>query len=139
MSYAARTVPFPEPAQFANAGMHNGRRLIVLTRSLVCITSHGLVIVPAGFVCDGASIPRLAQSIIGHPFDEYLEDTILHDYLYDRASDDLGLDRWSADDILKETMWNRRFPLWKTATFHIAVSAFGGSHFKQPGSPSVRV
>lgn len=32
-----------------------------------------------GLVSDGASIPRYAYSIVGHPFDEYLESALVHD------------------------------------------------------------
>lgn len=39
--------------------------------------------VPAGFVSDGASIPRIGWTLIGHPFDyNYLMEAIGHDFLY---------------------------------------------------------
>ncbi len=131
MSYAVRQNPFPEALHFDNAGFHRGRRMIMVTRPFLVVTSLGRFEVPVGFECDGASIPRLAQAIIGHPFDEYLEDAVAHDYLYHPTSDWLEFDRGEADTILRETMWNRRFPLWKLSSFYMAVRVGGGFHYKR--------
>ena len=39
--------------------------------------------IPAGFKCDGASIPRAFWRIIGPPIScEYIDEAIIHDYLY---------------------------------------------------------
>ena len=39
--------------------------------------------IPAGFECDGASIPRAFWRIIGPPMDcHYIEEAIRHDWLY---------------------------------------------------------
>ena len=39
--------------------------------------------IPAGFECDGASIPRMFWRIIGPPMDcHYIEEAIRHDWLY---------------------------------------------------------
>lgn len=44
--------------------------------------------VPAGFVCDGASIPRWAWTAIGHPLSgRFLRAAVLHDYAYRHAGD----------------------------------------------------
>ena len=41
------------------------------------------IVVPAGFITDGASIPRFAWSIIGGPMSgKYVAAAILHDWLY---------------------------------------------------------
>lgn len=130
-----RIHPFPQDAQFRNAGMVRGRRMIRLTQPLLARTSRGDIVVPVHFLSDGASIPKPAQSIIGHPFDFYLEDAILHDWLYDPDSNPLGLTRRDADNLLRETFWNRRHPLWKQAAFYVAVRAGGARSFKTK-SPS---
>lgn len=48
------------------------------------LTNYGIIIeVPAGFVCDGASIPKVFWSIIGSPMTgKYVQAAILHDFLY---------------------------------------------------------
>lgn len=53
-----------------------------LTSDLVFTTRDGMVhTVPAGFHYDGASIPRQAWSIIGHPFTgAFIRPAALHDW-----------------------------------------------------------
>lgn len=126
-----RPNPFPDPLHYDNAGWVDGRRLIELTAPFRVVTSLGCFEVPDGFVCDGASIPKLAQAIIGHPFAEYQEDAVAHDWLYSKKSDHLGFSRQQSDLILRETMWNRRISLWKIAAFHAAVRAGGWQHYKR--------
>lgn len=41
-----------------------------------------VVHVKEGFETDGASIPRVAYRVIGHPFEEYLAAAVPHDALY---------------------------------------------------------
>ena len=39
--------------------------------------------VPAGFVCDGASIPRFFWRLCGHPYDKiHIKNGVKHDYAY---------------------------------------------------------
>lgn len=57
-----------------------GGTLIKLRRPLVY--SDGYV-VPAGFVSDGCSMPRLLWSALGHPFwHRFLREAIRHDHMY---------------------------------------------------------
>lgn len=128
---AKRPNPFPMPLHFDNAGMVDGKRVIVITQAFPVITSLGCFTVHSGFLSDGASIPKLAQAIVGHPFDEFLEEAVAHDWLYSRHSDRLPFSRADADFVLKETMWNRCIPLWKVAAFHAAVRAGGWKHYKK--------
>lgn len=122
--------PFPLPLHYDNAGFIGGRRMIVLTAPFHCISSLGRIYIPEGFVCDGGSIPRIAQSIVGHPFDVFLEDCIPHDYLYSPLNTIFYRDE--ADLILKETMWNRRDQVsaFKRESLYRAVRWFGASSFK---------
>lgn len=121
--------PFPEMLHFDNAGF-DGSRKIRITKAFPCVTSKGKITVPAGFVCDGASVPQAAQAIIGHPFDEYLEAGVLHDFLYAHASDKYRITREEADGIFKEVMWNYRVPKWKIPLMFAAVRMFGGKFWK---------
>jgi hypothetical protein len=120
--------PFPDDLHFDNAGMHHGKRAIVITRPFECVSSLGRIVVHRGFVCDGASIPKCAHSIVGHPFDEYLEDCVVHDWLYSPFNDNFYRDE--ADLILKETMWNRSIHWFKREAIYRAVRLFGGRSFK---------
>jgi hypothetical protein len=120
--------PFPKEIHYDNAGMIGGKRNIILTMPFRCVTSLGTIVVPAGTLCDGASIPRCAWSIVGHPFDEYLEDSVLHDYLYSKANTEYS--RAEADFLFKETMWNRQIDRWKILAMYSAVRAFGWRSFK---------
>ncbi len=122
--------PFPQPLHYDNAGFINGERWIVLTEDFPCITSMGRIITPRGFVCNGGSVPRIAQSIVGHPFDVFLEDCIPHDFLYSPLNTEYHRDE--ADLILKETMWNRRDQVsaFKREALYRAVRWFGASSFK---------
>ena len=126
-----RPNPFPMPLHFDNAGMVDGKRLICIMRPFPVTTSIGCFTVHAGFLSDGASIPRLAQAIVGNPFDEYLEQAVAHDWLYSKKSDRLMFDREEADFILKELMWDCGLPLWKIAAFHAAVRLGGWASWKK--------
>ena len=123
--------PFTEELHFDNGGIVNGRRCIIVKKRFPAITSLGLVAVPAGFVSDGASIPKAAWSIIGSPFDEFLEEAVVHDWLYSKSNQDFT--RAEADFILKELMWNCGISKWKIAAFYLAVRMFGAKNFK--GTP----
>lgn len=60
------------------------KTVVILGQSLLFMTKRrGAIIVPAGFVSDGCSIPRALWTALGHPFSyKYLREAILHDYLY---------------------------------------------------------
>jgi len=63
---------------------------------------HGFIEVPSGFLFDGASIPRLAWTIIGvTPFDSrIIHAAVIHDWLYSTRS----LSRKFSDDVFKRIM-----------------------------------
>jgi len=126
-----RPNPFPMELHFDNAGYFFGKRLIEVTRPFPVTTSLGCFTVPVSTISDGGSIPEIAQAIVGHPLEEYLEDCVAHDFLYSKASNHLKFSRKDADFILRETMWNRRMPLWKVAAFHAAVRVGGWKSYKR--------
>lgn len=121
--------PFPEPLHFDNAGFENGRRLIVVTRPHLRITSRGVDIVPAGFISDGASLPAFLHSLAGHPFAEFLEDAVHHDRDYSSESQ---VSRLIADQLFRETMWNRPIPRWKIPAFYTGLRLFGARNYQGP-------
>jgi hypothetical protein len=120
--------PFPNELEYRNAPTINGKRHIMTTMPFRCITSLGNIIVPAGTISDGGSIPRFAYSSIGHPFDIFLEDCVLHDYLYSPANKEFS--RAEADLIFRETMWNRNISRPRLIAMYCAVRMFGWRSFR---------
>lgn len=54
------------------------------------------IVVPKGFICDGASIPSFMWAIFGHPFhSSTIRAAIIHDYLYRKKL----ISRFQADMI----------------------------------------
>lgn len=120
--------PFPFPIQFNDAGMRQGRRCIVLTKPLVAKTSLGCVEAPAGTISNGASIPKAFWSIVGSPFDEYLNESVIHDFLYSPANKEFT--RSESDFIFKELMWNTGVAKWKIFAFYTALRLAGRANYQ---------
>jgi hypothetical protein len=76
--------------------------------------------VPAGFVTDLASIPRIFWSIL-RPDGEYAHAAVIHDYLYWTQS----RPRDVADEILKRDMQDLHVDRNSIAEIYAAVRAFG--------------
>lgn len=71
--------------------------------NLVCDTGFGRIVVPVGFVTDGASVPRILWNLYP-PFDgDYDAAAVLHDYAY-QHSVALALTRSQADSLLRDGM-----------------------------------
>lgn len=85
----------------------------------------GLVIVPAGFETDFASVPRLpvAFALFG---DVAHEAAVIHDYLYSTGM----VSREVADKVLLEAMESTGIAAWRRWPIYWAVRQFGGSHYK---------
>lgn len=60
-----------------------GKDRIVLMDDLTAHWSSWTIRVKAGYESDGASIPRAAWRVAGHPFEEVLGAALVHDILYD--------------------------------------------------------
>lgn len=84
--------------------------------------------VPAGFVTDGASIPRMLWRICGHPMStKRLPIAIAHDWMYSGAT---CLTRQEADAIYRDGLVELGFPKWKANIEYSAIRLFGGSHWQ---------
>lgn len=87
--------------------------------------------VPAGFVTDLDSVPRL-------PFAYWVfkgrsvRPAIVHDYLYRTHPD-----RRLADEIFYDAMRDSGVPLWQRSTIWAAVRAFGWTAHKKEGGPAL--
>jgi len=78
------------------------------------------VMVLAGFASDGASIPRLARSIIS-VLGRHFEAAVIHDYLLTTAM----FTKEIADKVFLAAMIFRKVKPWKRALMYRAVRLFG--------------
>lgn len=80
--------------------------------------------VPKGFVCDGASIPRIFWSITGHPLSGGpLRAAICHDHLCNQAT--TQAERRFADTIFDWVMEQSGVPNWRRRVMFLAVRFYG--------------
>jgi len=61
--------------------LEDGKRCLLHDTLSVTLRSGRVIIVPAGFITDGASIPRPFRSILSQ-YGAYLFSAVVHDYLY---------------------------------------------------------
>lgn len=104
-----------------------GRRKVLLVEDY---TQAGIT-VPQGFVYDGASIPRLAWSLIGlSPFCEILGAATVHDWLYVNSGrvDEGYYPKLEADRIFYDLMRQSGISLLQAKLAYWAVYVFGRYH-----------
>jgi len=77
--------------------------------------------VPAGFVTDFASVPRLLWFIFP-PFGSWSRPAVLHDFLYSVTG---GCSRFLADALFREAMYQQCVPAWRRAIMYCSVRMFG--------------
>lgn len=82
--------------------------------------------VPKGFRTDGASIPKPFWSIVGNPFEEYMEAAVIHDYLYRTGT---GTKK-HADKVFLQAMKDSGVNPIKRRTMYYAVKFFGKGSWK---------
>lgn len=84
-----------------------------------------LVTVPAGFVTDFASVPRIpvVYELCGATS---AEASVVHDYLYTTKL----YRRELCDDVLREASAITGVPAWRRNLMWAGVRLFGGSHWK---------
>ena len=88
------------------------------------------VVVPRGFVSDGASVPRALWSIYP-PFGKYLEAAIVHDwYCVLGHKGESPIDYKVAADVFKEAMEVCNASWWRRNKMYWAVR-LGGPKFKK--------
>ena len=84
--------------------------------------------IPAGFITDGASIPRFLWAIIDPPFkSDYIEVYVEHDYDYSVGV----ISRKDADDKMLEGLKAKGMGYFKRYTIYFAVRMFGASHYNK--------
>ncbi|EKZ3211521.1 DUF1353 domain-containing protein [Salmonella enterica] len=82
--------------------------------------SSDVIAVPAGFVTDLASVPRIFWTLLP-PDGKYAKAAIIHDYLYDNAL----RTKKEADLIFLDGMTVLGVPKWKRTIMYYAVRLFG--------------
>lgn len=88
------------------------------------------VTVPAGFVTDFASVPRMLgmYDLEGGKCNKA---AVVHDWLYSTQM----VDRKTADQVLREAILASGYSGFTASVFYAAVRAFGGSHWKADNQP----
>jgi hypothetical protein len=83
--------------------------------------SNNIVIVPAWFETDWASIPRILWTIIWNPFDtKFITRALIHDYIYVTCK----RTRKEADDVFLEILKNTWNSLIKSYIMYTRVRLF---------------
>lgn len=93
-----------------------------LTVDLTALWRDLQIRVKAGYRTDGASIPRWAWRVIGHPWAQYLPAAIVHDILYETEF----LPRELADQCFRDLMVWLEVPAWRRGAMYRAVRLVGG-------------
>ncbi len=79
-----------------------------------------LITVPAGFITDGATSPRVFWRV-APPFGRYAPAAVVHDWLYYSGS----VDRQMADSIFYTIMERCKVPAWQRKAMFWFVRKFG--------------
>lgn len=93
-------------------------------------TSQDVIIVPAGFVTDFASIPPACWSLIGPPLGRHARAAIIHDYLYDTGGYGGRYTRARSDEIFLEAMAVLKVSWLKRSLMFRAVRIGGASGWR---------
>ena len=85
------------------------------------------ILVPEGFVTDGASIPRIFWRLIGSPFQpRYMRAALVHDFLYKNGL----LTRRKADDIFRAFLLADEVGRVLASVMWIALRVGGSRNYK---------
>jgi len=105
----------------------------VFQRDLTCHSAiAGRLVIPNGFLTDGASVPRPVWALLANSDPDLLYPAFAHDYLYTVRGDllDRALTRQECDAVLAEQMEAVGAPRWKIATVYRALRIAGGPAWK---------
>ncbi|MFW5606128.1 MAG: DUF1353 domain-containing protein [Campylobacter hyointestinalis] len=78
--------------------------------------------IPAGYMTNGADIPRLFWSLFPPNSPEYLSAVVIHDYLCDKAKN--KQDYKEADEIFYAMLKSLEVARWKARLFYLACRAW---------------
>ena len=109
-----------------------GRSRLVSQLVYVSTRYAVVVFVPAGFVTDFASVPRVGQLFISK-LGRHRSAAAVHDFLYsvDPRAKYPGKTRKTDDEIFLEAMEDAQVPRWKRKTMFHFVRWFGASKYQK--------
>jgi hypothetical protein len=87
--------------------------------------------IPAGFVFDGASIPRLLWVTAGSPYQpQYIGPALIHDYIYTYHNTlKSKITRAQADSVFKQCLLLNKVHPFQANRMYAAVRTFGYFHW----------
>lgn len=108
------------------------RKWIIKTEYYYQVSNH-LIIVPADFVTDLASIPKIFWCFLEPYGKNYVRASVIHDYLYSKKSIEVykDLPRKEADKIFLEVMEIEGVFIFKRYMLYIFVRIFGFFFFRR--------
>jgi hypothetical protein len=86
-----------------------------------------VILVPAGFITDFASIPRFFWRLLP-PTGKYGKAAVIHDYIYRTPS--VNLTRAQADTVFRDAMKDLGVGWWTRTAMFRAVRLFGGGAYE---------
>ena len=100
-----------------------------LAAPLIWQDSLGVITIPAGFIYDGASVPRAFSSFVPRFGGRYDRATALHDYLYTTCF----LSRKDSDKLFYQALRSDKVRWIQAKLLYYAVRLFGKKHYKKRG------
>ncbi len=103
---------------------------IILEKDLIYYDkrSKQLFVIPAGFICDGASIPQFLWGVLGHPLQaDVRKAAVLHDFLYRNQV----VRRKVADQMFYDALVEEGMDENKAQVFYSGVRIGGASAYKR--------
>ncbi len=89
-------------------------------------------VIPKGFKFDGASIPRFAWSVVGHPFSgKLVRGAMVHDWLYRTGSSG---HRAIADAVFLHLLKEDKVAVWRRWVIYLSVRFFGRYSYREKSS-----
>ena len=83
-----------------------------------------IFVINAGFISDGASIPKLLWPLLGHPFDwRWRRESVLHDFFY--RTQPQGVRRKDADKIFRKEIRARGLSWIRSWSMYAGLRAGG--------------
>lgn len=103
----------------------NGKRRLLTSFEYYVHSKYDnvVILVPAGFISDGATIPRFLWPIIGHPWDDYEQAAWLHDYICKHMR--RTYNRKQGEKIMYDAMGALGVSKWKRKTMYRGLRMFG--------------
>jgi len=111
------------PSDAPSPWLDSGRPRWMVASPWVVIADGKRFEIPAGFIFDGSSIPRLLWWLFPPGYTPAWEAACFHDWCYAFAYRDVS--KAFADDALRDIMTKQGAAPWVARLFHVAVSKFG--------------